>query len=1116
MKRKDVNKRAKTVAMASVDKLNVFATSLESKSSNKLFLYDTGASSHAVNSTTYLTEVRKLPYKHTITGVGGELCSDTVGNLPGFGSVMVYDDLPINILSASLIGDRYKVTYQHNKSFTVYVDTFTRLVFNIGTDGLYYCDLSHIMGNKVSKVSKAYFSAVGTVNNNKVGYSAKEIARADTVKETIKKLGYPSYGDLSDMINNGSIINSPITSTDVRNCVRIYGPLVETVKGKTRDIGCQPTQRVESTVTLRTNQVMHTDIMYADEVMTLITVVKPINLVIATDLQGNRSSKNVMDAVEQQIDLLRSRNFVVTNIHLDPDRSFIPLRNKLRGIQVNIAASGSHVPVVERAITVIKNACRTILAGLSYNLPKRLIKYLVLFACNRINCINRSSGVGVSAREAFRGVKLDFKRDIKLAFGTYVQLYSPPKRNNNVRINRTTAAISICPQENGTGSWYFYGLETGNILSGDNFRILPIPGEVITHLNKCHLDDSSNNKDNSKVTANSDNINNQSSLSSTLPTVSTNDTSISNNALVEPQHQVVPEIPSAEGLGILVDNGELEDDEELGGGTNCETHQTGIEHVDPDGSLQVESDTILHLSLNKGTAIYGETAKKALHAELLQLVEKNVWTPVKQGNSSQTIRSSVFFKEKFDDQGELAKLKARLVAGGDQQDQMLYPNKSSPTVATENLFSCLGIAASEKRFIASIDVEGAFLEAPMTGEPVYMYLDSQIVNILRTISPSIIPFIKKNGRLMVRLNKALYGCVQSAKLWYDKLKKILLEIGFVKNKVDFCVFNRVKNNIRSTIAFHVDDLLITSSSNNEISDIIELIRARVGGLKVQRGNKIKFLGMNFVRSNNGDIDITMSNYINECVAEWQTVNKSKCPNHADLFEEFDSVLLPEKNKKVYHSGVAKLLYLAKRARPDILTTVSHLSSRVQKPTNKDLLKLDKVFEYLHSSVSHGIHFNGGSEIQLEVYADASYGVHDNGKSRTGVIAMIAGGVIDTLSTKQSMVTKSSTEAELIALSEGTSTALRCKQFLEMQGIVIECVKVYQDNKSVITMINAGKSNSKRTKHIKIHYFFTKDYMDKGEIDVIYCPTELMIADIMTKPLMGFKFITLRDKIVKVT
>ena len=100
-----------------------------------------------------------------------------------------------------------------------------------------------------------------------------------------------------------------------------------------------------------------------------------------------------------------------------------------------------------------------------------------------------------------------------------------------------------------------------------------------------------------------------------------------------------------------------------------------------------------------------------------------------------------------------------------------------------------------------------------------------------------------------------------------------------------------------------------------------------------------------------------------------------CPNHADMLDEHDSVLLVAKESKYYHTVVAKLLYLAKRTRPDILTAVSILCGRVLNATEYDLQLAMKVIKYLNGTVGYGLHFDNGQPMdQLLTYCDAAYGI----------------------------------------------------------------------------------------------------------------------------------------------
>ena len=80
-------------------------------------------------------------------------------------------------------------------------------------------------------------------------------------------------------------------------------------------------------------------------------------------------------------------------------------------------------------------------------------------------------------------------------------------------------------------------------------------------------------------------------------------------------------------------------------------------------------------------------------------------------------------------------------------------------------------------------------------------------------------------------------------------------------------------------------------------------------------------------------------------------------------------------------------------------------------------------------------------------------------------------------------------------------------------MALACVvgKIQKDNKSAILLEKNGRaSSSKRTKHIEIRYYYVADHIAKGDLSVVWCPTDKMIADYLTKPLQGKMLIRFRD------
>ena len=140
-------------------------------------------------------------------------------------------------------------------------------------------------------------------------------------------------------------------------------------------------------------------------------------------------------------------------------------------------------------------------------------------------------------------------------------------------------------------------------------------------------------------------------------------------------------------------------------------------------------------------------------------------------------------------------------------------------------------------------------------------------------------------------------------------------------------------------------------------------------------------------------------------------------------------------------------------------------------------------------------------------------VHSDAKSHTGTVVSMGKGPIMAKSTKQKIVTKSSTEAELVGMSDSVSLVIWCRNFLESQGYKVPPAKVFQDNLSTIAMVRSGKPTSDRTRHVSIRYFFVHDREVNGEVQLEYKPTKEMIADILTKPLQGELFTRLRDQLL---
>ena len=518
------------------------------------------------------------------------------------------------------------------------------------------------------------------------------------------------------------------------------------------------------------------------------------------------------------------------------------------------------------------------------------------------------------------------------------------------------------------------------------------------------------------------------------------------------------------------------------------------------------------LSLKKGLAEYGEEARKALITEIDNMVKRKVWTGVLRSSLSKSqrkaiIRSHAFLKEKLSPSNVFLRLKARLVAMGNMQDRTLYTPEetSSPTVAQSSAYVVLAVAANERRHVMSFDVGSAYLHADMPGE-VVMELDPITTAILTKLDPTFSPFVDEDGKVLVRLNKALYGCVESAKAWYRHLKRSLEKLGYVANEYDPCVFNRwTESGFQSTVFFHVDDGIATCEDELELDKLEGELRAEFGEMNVTRGKRHEFLGLVLDFSKDGVVAITAPRLIGEILEDFGISGTSRVPASVDLFEiDIDSPLLSEAQRRKFHGGVQKLLYIAGKCRMDISVPVNFLTTRVTIATEQDMKKLTKTLRYLNGTRDLGLMLGGDEQgfISVQIFADASYGVHVDGKSHSGVAVTLGRGAILIHSGKQRLVVKSSAEAELVTQADSLGYGFRILNFIKAQGYDIDQGIIHQDNQAAIRLAENGRSTSNRTRHIKIRYFFLKQFLDSGELQVVYCPTDKMVADILTKPLQG--------------
>ena len=472
----------------------------------------------------------------------------------------------------------------------------------------------------------------------------------------------------------------------------------------------------------------------------------------------------------------------------------------------------------------------------------------------------------------------------------------------------------------------------------------------------------------------------------------------------------------------------------------------------------------------------------------------------------------MFLKAKFRPDGEFDKIKARLVSRGNHQDASAYAHeeRTAPTVSLTATLATVAVAAGERAKTENFDITSAFTFATMK-KKVYMLLDKTVSAIYAQLFPEVKQYVDAKGQINVQLLRALYGCLESAQLWYELLSKLMISAGFKNSVLEPCVWKKGDKDSWIVVLIYVDDGLVVASDDGKMAEfkkqMSEWFRENV---KFTPGPIINYVGMVLDFTVPGVCRVSMPHAIKGLMEDYSFESRAhKTPAGEGLFN-VDEASPPLRGDQfdIFYSIVYRLLYIAKRVLPDILVAVQFLTTRVTKSTQEDMDKLVRILRYVKDLKDPAIYLSAELiALLLRVCADAAFGVHMDGKSQSGLTMSIGQGTILTKSTKQRSVTKSSTEAEMKTANEATTDLIWVRRFLyetwwwvPEQPAVLE-----QDNSSAIALINNGKSNSDRTKYLAIDQFFVSDRQSSGELVVKKVDTLLMDADFLSKATQGDVF-----------
>jgi hypothetical protein len=530
--------------------------------------------------------------------------------------------------------------------------------------------------------------------------------------------------------------------------------------------------------------------------------------------------------------------------------------------------------------------------------------------------------------------------------------------------------------------------------------------------------------------------------------------------------------------------------------------------------------------MKQGIKVFGDDGVAAVKSELKQLHDRKVMKPINHNTLTAKQKRAALAYLMFLKRKRCGKIKARGCADGRKQRAYISrEDAQSPTVDTSSIFITCLIDAIERREVAIVDVPGAFMQADMD-EVVHVRFTGKMVELLLEIDPTTYgEYVCMEGNekvLYVLLLKALYGTIRAARLFWKKLMGKLQEWGFTPNRYDSCVMNKMVNGKQLTVAWHVDDLKVSHVDAKAVDEFLQLLDSEFGKdtpMTAGRGKVHDYLGMTLDYGVDGTVKIDMSNYVKMVLHELpeHMVSSANTPAASHLFTVNPKAApLDNVRKEQFVHYVMQLLYLSQRGRPDIRTAISFLCTRLQCADEDDYKKMIRVLKYLQGTVDLTLTLSAKSGMKLRWWVDAAYGVHNDMKGHTGGTLCMGERSVYSTSSKQKMVTRSSTECEMVGVYDVLPQMLWTAHFLKDQGYDFDASLLYQDNTSAILLeTNGRQSSSKRTRHMNIRYFYIKDQVDGNKVKIEYCPTDDMLADFFTKALQGKKFKTMRDQIMNI-
>lgn len=475
----------------------------------------------------------------------------------------------------------------------------------------------------------------------------------------------------------------------------------------------------------------------------------------------------------------------------------------------------------------------------------------------------------------------------------------------------------------------------------------------------------------------------------------------------------------------------------------------------------------------------------AMDSEINSLNKNNTWQIVERPKDKKVIDVKWVFKKKSNNV-----YKARLVVRGFQQKEYIE-NVYSPVGKMQTLKILLSYSCKNNLFIEQMDVETAFLNSCVKSEVFINQPKGYEIGYNK----------------VYKLQKALYGLRESPRVWYDCFNKYIEKLNFVRSNYDFCLYVNNTSKDPIYILIFVDDLLICCKDKDKIKKVKTSLMER---FEMKDLGKIKrYIGIDIDYSDDRKrMTLSQTKYIESLAVKYNLENTRLYDTPMETNLKLEQAREVDDSIK-YRNIIGELLYISTGTRPDIAYSVNYLS-RYQSCYDRTHYKYAmRILKYLYKTKDLKLTYydNVNTEI-LDCMVDSDYaGDNTDRKSTTGFIIRLYGNLIFWKTHKQSTVTKCSTFAEYIAMSEAVTEVLFIRNLLSESFNVKfdKPIKLYEDNSGAVLIAKYGNF-TKNSKHIEVQYHYINENYEKGIIDIVKIDSKFNLADMLTKSLNKTTFL----------